>query len=302
MRNWRFLTAQQIVRGDWMMLPEHAINSGEQLDLLLNPNQDFAALSQSIIELNGPLPQTFASVNEGEGDGYSDMPEGSIATFKITGTYLKHDTMCSYGNETVGNAMVAAANNKNIAGCLFHTDSGGGAVNAIAPILEGIQAFKSAGKPVLGLADAAYSAAYYAISACDYIMADNNLSAGFGSIGVMATLVDIRGKIEKEGGKIHTIYAPESEEKNKAFELALEGKYELIQQEHLSPLAVAFQNAVKTNRSGKLKLDEGNLVLKGKTYNAQQSLSMGLIDAIGNRQKAIEHLFDMVQTFKFLNS
>ena len=47
--------------------------------------------------------------------------------------------------------------------------------------------------------------------------------------------------------------------------MALKGEYELIKEEELSPLAIGFQNAVKANRAGKLKMDVAGL-LNGRCF------------------------------------
>ncbi len=85
----------------------------------------------------------------------------------------------------------------------------------------------------------------WAASACSLIIAINDISAELGSIGVMLSFMDIRPMWEKEGVKFHAVYAPESNYKNLPFEKALQGKYDLIKKEELSPLAKRFQQAVR---------------------------------------------------------
>ena len=72
-----------------------------------------------------------------------------------------------------------------------------------------------------------------------------------------------------------------------AVKLALEGKYELITTEHLSPLAIQFQNAVR-EACPNLKEEIG--VLTGKTFGADKALEYGMIDAIGSLDQAINRL------------
>lgn len=302
MRNWKFLLTSQISRGYWFLNPAHAMAAASDLQALFGPSQDLSKLTVDLDEARGPLPILAQSMNEGEGSSFDEMPVGSIAVFKLGGTLLKYGTLCSYGTEEIGNMMIEAAKHPNIAGCLLEVDSGGGAVNSVAPIREGRAKFRQMGKPFLGLADVACSAAYYVISDADYIMASNNISATFGSIGVMYSWVDVNPVYRKMGVVIKNLYAPESSEKNKAFELALQGKFEMIENEELSPLARGFQGTVTADRGSKLKASEDPKILKGKTYSAELSVSNGLIDGIGNRQKAVEMLFDMIEVQKFYNS
>ena len=78
---------------------------------------------------------------------------------------------------------------------------------------------------------------------------------------------DIVPYYEKEGFKFHKIYAPESTHKNLPVEQALQGKYDLIKEEELSPLAITFQEAVKKARGNKLDLKVEGL-LNGRMFYA----------------------------------
>jgi len=107
---------------------------------------------------------------------------------------------------------------------------------------------------------------------------------------------------EKEGFKRHDIYAPESDWKNRAFKLALEGKYDEIKQEELSPLAIAFQNAIKATRGNKLKLDVPGL-LNGRMFfannekdNSLNAKEVGLIDEVGTLDDAIDLSRDLAKS------
>jgi protease-4 len=281
------------------MHPEEVMAAGLQLQELFDISQSRS--NSSFTEI-GPLPKMVISANDSneEVPSYDEVQSDAIALFSVSGTMLKYGTMCSYGTAEIAEDILLAAENKNIKAAVFEIDSGGGAVNSVPPVADAVRKFKSSGKSIIALIDSAYSAAYWLASECDHIMAGNSVSAGAGSIGVMMSFADAKGYYEQRGYKVHTIYAPESSEKNKPFELALEGKYEMIQTEQLSPLAVKFQNTVKANRQGKLKMDEGDKVLKGKTYMAEAALDIGLIDSIGNRDRAISWARDRVTAYNFM--
>jgi protease IV len=95
----------------------------------------------------------------------------------------------------------------------------------------------------------------------------------------MISFADMKPYYEKQGVVFHTIYAPESTHKNKAFELALEGKYDLIKAELLSPLARKFQEAVTQQRPNLDTKVEG--IIAGKMFFAQDALKHGMVDGIG---------------------
>lgn len=223
---------------------------------------------------------------------FSDAPKGSIAIIPINGAMTKNDTYCSFGTNTMASIMKDGIKSENIKAFVLHTDSGGGAVDSIAPLSNMILAARQAGKPVVGLADMAASAAYYVLSFADHIMADNDISSEFGSIGVMASFQDVKPYYEKLGIKFHTIYATQSTHKNLEFEQALQGKYDLIRSEMLDPLAIEFQRTVRENRAGKINLTVPG-ILNGRMFYAKDAKKNGLIDSIGDLEKALELLNNM---------
>lgn len=224
---------------------------------------------------------------------FDNAAKGSTAIIPLKGVMLKEDTWCDYGTNTISSIMLEAVSHENINALLILGDSGGGAVDAIAPVTFAMEKAKAAGMPVIFLADMAASAAYYAATFADHIMADNDISSEFGSIGVMVTFQDVQPYYEKLGVKFHKIYAPESTHKNKDFELALAGKYELIKKETLSPLAKGFMSTVRANRNGKVNLTIPG-ILNGRMFYAEKAKEYGLIDSVGNMDKALELIHQML--------
>lgn len=117
--------------------------------------------------------------------GYADAPKGSTAIIPVHGTLLKYGTYCSYGTMEYADLIREAADSSNISSVLCDIDSGGGAVDAIAPLVDAILYARGKGKAVVAHCDLCASAAYYAASYCNEIIAANEVSAEFGSIGVM---------------------------------------------------------------------------------------------------------------------
>lgn len=216
------------------------------------------------------------------------------AQIELIGEMTRYGNECTYGAEDYVRMLDAANDNSNVRGTILKTDGPGGAVGAINPFID----FKKRKrKPVVGLANTAASLHYWLLTeVCDYILAENTVSAKFGSVGVMCTLLDVRGAYKKEGYELHEIYGPESEQhKNLAFRLALEGKYDMIKSEELSPLEQKFQGSVKSNRPN-LKIETG--VLTGKTFFAEKAKELGMIDGIGGHKEAME-MIDMLNEVKY---
>lgn len=217
---------------------------------------------------------------------FGKAPEGSVAVIQLRGDMMKEGTMCSYGTEEIAALMREAAASKKIIGIRLDIDSGGGAVDAIAPMLDAISFARSKGKPVVACCDLCASAAYYVACHCDEIMADNDISAEFGSIGVMMKFPDYAKYYESHGVKIHTIYSDLSTQKNAPFEAALKGDYKSIKEETLNPLAREFQEAVKSHRKNLDLKVEG--ILNGRMFFARDAVENGLIDSVGSRSEATQ--------------
>jgi len=290
-----------IARGEWLMSFEglkvyapyaHKLMMGQ--DITLDPQstvQKFfkESISQdTAAEINGRLltvlDKTGGALGTNEDGQYENIPKGSVAVVNMIGAVVKYGDWCTYGADEIAGALRAADSNPNIKYTILVIDGPGGAVSAIGPLLE---FRKSKTKPVIGLADQCCSLHFWALVAvCDHKFADNDISALFGSVGVVCSFVDNREYLEKLGYKFHDIYPDESKHKNEAFRLAMEGNYDMIKEEHLSPLAKKFQAAVK---AGCPNLKGGVTgVLTGKTFTADQAMEYGMIDGIGGMQMAMQ--------------
>lgn len=217
-------------------------------------------------------------------DENGNIPQGTIAVVDMIGAIIKYGDWCTYGADEIVAVLKANDANPNIIGQILNIDGPGGAVSAVAPFVEfGL----TKTKPVIGLVDLCCSAHLYAAVTCtDHIMASNDISATIGSIGVVLSWVENRKYLtDTFGYNFHEVYPAESSDKNKAFSLAMDGKYDLIKTEMLSPMAIKFQDTVKAHRPN-LKANEPG-VLTGKTFSADKALGLGLIDSIGSKQQAI---------------
>ena len=224
--------------------------------------------------------------------GGDDGKKNFVAIIPLRGTMIKYGTMCSYGADEIAAAIDEATANKKVTSIVLDIDSGGGAVDAVAPLVDAIRRAKAARKPVVACCDLCASAAYWAACECNEIMAANSISSEFGSIGVMMSFPDYAKYYEKEGIKVHTIYSNLSTYKNAPFEAAKLGKYDDIKTEELDPLARKFQANVRAKRAGKLNEDiEG--ILSGKVFYAEDALKYGLIDSIGTLDRAIARVREL---------
>ena len=92
---------------------------------------------------------------------FADAPKDSTAVIPLHGTMLKYGTYCSYGTTEVAAIVEEATQAKNISSILLDIDSGGGSVDAIAPLIDAIHSAQSKRKAVVAYCDLCASAAYY---------------------------------------------------------------------------------------------------------------------------------------------
>ncbi len=211
-----------------------------------------------------------------------EIPKNSIAMVNMIGEVVRYGDWCAIGVDEIVQELRIADSLENVDAIIFRIDGPGGTVKAIGPLLDFA---RTKSKPIVGLADDALSLHYWALAGvCDYLIADNDVSARFGSVGVVSSFRDDRKALEKLGVEFHEIYPDESEHKNQAFTLARQGKYDMIKSEHLAPLAIKFQQSIRANRPN-LKEEVG--VLTGKTFYADKALGLGMIDDIGGLDLAM---------------
>lgn len=295
--NWQSLLTEDLMRGSFLVNPSLSLTIPTQLLSIfkgIQPPADAADLHIDIksYDYNG---------NEYEDFGDSESEETVIAVIPIKGTMFKYGTWYQYGMIDIAEIIKSAAMQENVSAIVLDIDSGGGSTSAIAPLKEAILFAKSRGKVIVAHGDTACSAAYWIASLCDYIFANNVISSTFGSIGVMITFQDFKPYFKALGIETHEIYADESSEKNKIFTLALEGKYDEIKKEMLSPIAIAFQDEIKTNRADQLQIKTFG-ILSGKTFMGKVNVEIGLADAIGTLSDAIKYASNLSIANQFTNN
>jgi ClpP class serine protease len=222
----------------------------------------------------------------------ADAPKGVTAIIPITGPILKYSAMCGpRGLDYYSELLSSAASDPNINSILLLIDSGGGQAFGIQSFTAQVSAIS---KPSLSLIHDGIgaSAAYWIASSTNQGIWATTKSSVVGSIGTMLTLADMKGKMEKDGVKLHEIYASKSTNKNKDIDDALKGDYKAVRSSLLDPLNETFISSVKASRGDKITNEE---VFTGKTYMADKAMEMGLIDQIGSVQEAVDYLQSLVK-------
>ena len=216
------------------------------------------------------------------------LPKGSIAITPFTDAIMKYDQLC--GPDGVGTKMRLmrmADSHDNIKAHIIKIDSGGGEAMAMLNTADFIKTLK---KPVVAfIDDMAASAAYGIASAANHIVA-NRAEAYIGSIGTMATVVDDTEFFAQAGLKLTDVYADASVDKNGWYRAALDGNMDPLKGE-LNKFNDKFLSLVESNRKGiltKTREEWGT----GKVYDANEALSIGLIDQIGSFDDTLNSLLN----------
>lgn len=215
----------------------------------------------------------------------------NVAILNIKNPIVKHNQFCGpQGTKSMMRELNSLKNDDSVIGVVLDIDSGGGQVSGTPEFYDFIKDYE---KPIVAYTDGLMcSAAYYIGSATSHIVANKRADA-IGSIGAYSQILDLEGYYEKQGAKIHTMYASKSTQKNKAYREALEGNHKEYIKEELDPIVETFIADMKSARNG---ISED--VFKGAVYNAADSLEKGLIDEIGTLQTAIDKVFELSKNNK----
>lgn len=131
----------------------------------------------------------------------------SPAIIPVCGVLTKrptNDFECTTSYEEIHHAITEALANPDIARIILDIDSPGGEVSGLFDLCDFIKESCKI-KPIIAYAnDYCFSAAYAIAASCSKILI--NRTSGVGSIGVIATHVDISGYDQKEGLKYTTIF------------------------------------------------------------------------------------------------
>lgn len=186
--------------------------------------------------------------------------------------------------QMLGNMVRDAAADSAVRGIILHVDSPGGTVDGTEE-LANIVAEAARQKPVIALADGAMaSAAYWVGSAASKVFIAGETTA-VGSIGIVATHVDVSGAEAKAGVKTTEItagkykrvasqYAPLSDEGRADIQAKVDYYYSV------------FVDAVAANRGVGVETALEKMA-DGRVFIGRQALAAGLVDGVATLDQLI---------------
>lgn len=256
-----------------------AIDKGYLLSLIPNlflafQNKEFLS-AEKIVDLANKKIE--AQANFASENGMNTFP----AVVEISGPIIKHSQGYYLGTQDIIGIAKKLDAHERVSGIVFNIDSGGGMVSGTSELSDTI---KNLSKPTIAFTNGLMcSAAFDIASGADYRMASPYADM-IGSIGTMLSYQDYSKMFEKWGATIYEVYAPQSTEKNKEWR-ELEAGNEKVYEEILHELNELFTSRMKENLAKTIQDDQ--LVFKGKTYNPQKALEVGLINEIGTLEQAL---------------
>jgi protease-4 len=212
---------------------------------------------------------------------------GNVAVIDLTGKLMKQAASMGGGTSTVQarRDIRAAANDDNVSAILLRIDSPGGTAAGTQELAQEIAA-AGKGKPVWAYVDdMAASAAYWAASQADRIIA--NATAIVGSIGTYGVVQDLSGAAAMQGVKVHVIRAGAHKGAGTpGTEITAEQLQDM--QRIVDGLNAHFLSGVQAGRGNKIaNLEE---IADGRAWLAADAKQMGLIDEIGSFDIALSKL------------
>ncbi len=208
-----------------------------------------------------------------------NVPENSIAVIPVMGAVRKYGYN---GTVKIQNRIRMAEDNENVIAILFLFETPGGMVTNTDLTAEMI---KNCTKPTVGFAQGMVaSAGMWMFSACDYRIIQSKLDR-IGSIGVMASITDVKKLEEKWGFSVKDIYATLSTKKNEAIRALFDKADESLMVEHLDYINDEFHACIREN----LGINKDSEVFTGKIYFAEEGVSLGLANEINSLDYALEY-------------
>ncbi len=218
-------------------------------------------------------------------------PAGSFSVINVAGTIqsASPDAMGihnpSYNHSATLAHIKQLAEDDGNKGILLNMNTGGGGVYESDEAYLALMDYKEkTGRPVWAyMGPTCASGGYYIAAAADYIIANRNTTTG--SIGVYISMTDTSGLYEKLG--MESVLIRSGDNKGAGIEGApiTDGQRAVYQ----SVVDESYEQFVGIIAEGRgMPLDEVRALADGRVYTGRQALDLGLVDALGNWDSALE--------------
>lgn len=173
---------------------------------------------------------------------------------------------------------------------VLRINSPGGAVVPSQEIYEKVLSVKKSKKVVVSMGSVAASGGYYIACAADRIVANPGTITG--SIGVIVQFSQIEELLNKLGLKATVIKAGKYKDVGSPVREMTPAEKSLIQSV-VDDIHDQFIEAIVLNRD--ITRKEIEHIADGRIFTGRQALDAGLVDALGNMERAIEEASDLAE-------
>jgi protease IV len=216
----------------------------------------------------------------------TDNQNKKVLVIPIKSVITKYDYCGEMGMVSFVKMLNDAKNDASIGSVVLDMDTGGGEASHMPHVAKALREL-NAMKPVLTyFSGYCASAGYYIASQTSKIYASDNNDI----VGSIGTMVSMTLPNEKADYNWVRYYATKSTEKNRDFELMIEGKPENYIKNVLDPFNDAFHADV---RIGRPQLSEE--VFTGISMISAKSSAYNLIDGIKSYDEVLEEAFSLIK-------
>ncbi len=208
---------------------------------------------------------------------------------KIAVLYAEGEITDSEGDGIVGTKLVKEINRladkDEVKAVVLRVNSPGGSAAASEQIWHALSLLKAKKPLVVSMGDYAASGGYYISCLADTILADPNTLTG--SIGIFGLVPNVHGLTNKLGIDIDGVgtNALSSLESNMIYKGMNRTERQLMQ----SMINRGYELFVRRCADGRgVSTDAIKAVAEGRVWSGKRAVELGLVDALGNTQDAIE--------------
>ncbi len=256
------------------------------------------------IDYTGKAPANdlkyFSMVDGNESVASEAVPQknANIAIVPVMGSLMQRangiDAMSSSGRgyNTIKNDINSSIRDDDIGGIAMHVATGGGEVAGNFDLSRWIRDIQSqTDKPVWALVDeSAYSAGYSIASSADRI--HTTRSGGVGSIGVVIAHANYEKMMKKQGVQVTYVHAGKNKVDGNPYQ-ALEGEALSDMRKDIEYHYSHFVELVANNRGIS---DQAVRDTEAKTFNSDDALQLGLVDAVMSTDESLQEFFEHINT------
>ncbi|WP_339866944.1 signal peptide peptidase SppA [Pseudohongiella nitratireducens] len=208
-----------------------------------------------------------------------------VAVIVAEGTIMPGEDLTGIvGSESLIDRISRAQMDASVKAAVLRVNSPGGSALASEEIREALSLFRQSGKPlVVSMSGTAASGGYWIATAADQILASPSTVTG--SIGVIGVVPSLEGAMDALGIGLDGVSTTELSRAGNVLR-APDENMQMIYQATIDDTYQRFMQLVANARG--MTVAEVDAIGQGRVWSGEQALELGLVDALGNQQQAVD--------------